>query len=133
VTPVLLLQVRRELASALRDITCLVGSAGMASFMAAVVQAAWQQYQSAVAVAVGGACGLTQSQHPVLPAASWTHLECALYAANVILGQTGGSSSVRGSALADPAAVAQLMDVALACVAQHSGVGMFPGAGGPSA
>ncbi|GFH12085.1 uncharacterized protein HaLaN_07713, partial [Haematococcus lacustris] len=96
--------VRRELSSALRDITCLVSASGMAAFMSVVVQSAWQQHQAAASTCPG---------EP-----SWMHLECALYAATVILGQSG--SGARGSSAADPAPVAQLLDVALACVAQHA-------------
>lgn len=48
----------------------------------------------------------------------WAHLECTLYAANVVLGHSGVGKTGEG---ADHAAVSTLVDVAIACAAYHRG------------
>jgi len=50
---------------------------------------------------------------------AWAHLECTLYAANVVLGHSGVGKSGEG---ADHAAVSALVDVAIACAAYHRGM-----------
>ena len=49
---------------------------------------------------------------------AWAHLECTLYAANVVLGHCGVGKTGEG---ADHAALAALVDVAVACAAYHRG------------
>lgn len=49
---------------------------------------------------------------------AWAHLECTLYAANVVLGHCGVGKTGEG---ADHGAVSALVDVAIACAAYHRG------------
>lgn len=98
-------QVRRELSSALRDITILVGGSAMSCFVAQTVEAALQQYTASVQ---GMAPGHT----------AWTQLECCLYAANVVLGQCGTGKT---AGPAETAAVQKLLEVATACAMYHQG------------
>lgn len=89
--------VRRELASALRDITALVGLDTMLQYMASVVQAAAHTAQ--------------QRQPGELP--DWLDLECALYAANVVLG--------RCSDTFDSGSIQILVDIAAGSIMLNTG------------
>jgi hypothetical protein len=74
------LQVRRELASLLRDVTGLVGLEPMLQQMAGLVQEAVAQHRQRVA-APGS---------PSSSAAVWVGLENLMYTANVVMGGCGG-------------------------------------------
>jgi len=103
--------VRRELASALRDISCLVGIGAMTSFMASLVRSAFTAYTSGQ-----GADG-SEPGHP-----RWTHLECALYAANVVLGQSAPGPGRPGDVVDDNAVMA-LIEMASACTSLSGDAG----------
>ncbi len=93
-------QVRRELASAIRDITGLVGCGGMLLYMASLIQGAWGALSQQ-----GGA-------------QQWPSLECTLYTANVVLGQ-GGQARRRDAGSSQ--AVGVLVGVCVACLTQLPG------------
>jgi hypothetical protein len=89
-------QLRRELASALRDVTALLGLPAMLQYMLQLLRSCFERLgagNGASNGAIGGSAG----------EAPWVALESVLYAANVVLG--------RRAPEADPAGVLQLLQV----------------------
>lgn len=93
---------RRELSSALRDITALVSLPSMLQYMSRLAQQALAQYTSI--------SGTLTSGHT-----AWVHLECVVYSANVVLGQARGQENLEANS------VQALVEVAVACVHGQQG------------